>query len=85
MQRKTLGISKQKRHLCFLLSGDLSTSYMFVPKNLANKSFSEQRNASQPGMRLEGKQIGFPRQLCRKSSLDAAKCFQSFMLELNSI
>lgn len=50
MQRKTLDISKQERHLCLLLSGDLSTSYVFVPEDLVNKSFSEQRNASQPGL-----------------------------------
>lgn len=48
MQRKTLDISKQKRHLCLLLSGDLNISYVFVPEDLVNKSFSEQRNTSQP-------------------------------------
>lgn len=86
MQRKTLDILKQKRHLCLLLSADLSTSYVFVPEDLVNKSFSEQRNKpTWTGMGLKGKQIRCPRWLCRKPSLDAAKCSQSFMLELNSI
>lgn len=33
-----------------LLSGDLRTSYVFIPEDLVNKSFSEQRNTNQPGL-----------------------------------
>lgn len=55
MQRKTLDISKQKRHLCLPLSGDLSTSYVFVPEGLVNKRFSEQRNTGQPGPEWAGR------------------------------
>lgn len=55
MQRKTLDISKQERHLCLLLSEDLSTSYVFVPSDLVNKGCSEQRKEGQPGRNGAGR------------------------------
>lgn len=55
MQRKRMYISKQQRHLCLLLSEDSSTSYAFVPADLVNKKFSEQRKEGQPGWNGAGR------------------------------
>lgn len=84
---KDLGYFKAEKASVLALSGDLSTSYVFVPEDLVNKSFSEQRSTSQPGPEGDWRESrsGFQGGYVEKPPLDAAKCSQIFMLELNSI